>query len=214
MRSITSAVRALIEKDPVAYEALGRGMLNTNAFARFIHRDVETWCKKDVKLNTIVTALLRLRDEIAGTETLVPKFCMGSMTVKIGLVEMSLIKGNISHQVATWLAKQKRDANDFYLMIDGNREADFIFPERIFASLEKKMDLSGSLNGIIKGLAAITLSYSSDLTFVPNVGYALMRSLALKKINVVEVISSYSEVAFLIDTNDVDRAIESLKGFL
>lgn len=214
MKTTAAAVREIIQKDPIAYEALGRDMLNTHSYARSIHEQVEEWCMKEVQVNTIVTALRRMQPDTAGLATLVPDFFMEAISVRVGLAELAMVKGEVSHKVGKWLDRQQHRPNEFFLTTRGNQETNFIFPERLLDALKKKHTLNGVLNGIVQGLAVVTLSYPSELTFEPNVGYALMRALALKHINVVEVISTYSEVSFVISKGDVDEALDSLQPFL
>lgn len=214
MRTITAAVKQIIERDPIAYEALGRGLLNANAYARSIQSEIKAWCFKDVKINTIVTVLVRLAAKIRGMETLSPAFKMEAITVKVGLTETAYSKGMISKSVSRWLQNQKRMVNEFFLTIEGATETSFIFPERLLPVLKKQLRTKQALHGCVTKLAAITLSCSSTLTFVPNVGYTLMRALALRHINVVEVISSYSEVSFLVDEADLQPSLDALKAFL
>lgn len=214
MKTTASAVREIIQKDAVAYESLGRRMLNTHAYAREIQHAVEDWCMKEVQLNTIVTALRRMEPTIQGIATLVPDFHMEAISVRLGLAELALVRSDLAKVVGKWLDRQKQKPNEFFLTTRGNQETNFIFPQRLFIELTKKHDVKAVLNGVVKNLGVVTLSYPSELTFEPNIGYSLMRALALKQINVVEVVSTYSEISFLIAEEDVAEALDSLQPFL
>lgn len=214
MITISSVVQRIISEDAIAYEALDRGLLNINAYARNIHAEVEEKCKKEVKVNTIVTALSRLGKSSENRRSMTPTFSMNSLTVKLNLVELALKKGEKSTKVTNWLHNQPRKRDEFFLSIEGDKETDVIFSHSFLEGLKKEVDFTSDLNGEIHDLAAITLSYPSELTHIPNVGYTLMRALALKYINVVEVISSVSEITFLVDIEDVQISLEALKKFL
>ncbi len=217
MKTTAESVRRIIEQDPIAYEALGRDLLNAHAYARDIQEQVEEWCLKPVKINTIVTALSRLRAELSETSThttLVPEFTMDSVTVKLDVVEMAFQKGATAQSAAMWLKKQSKKLNDFFLTVDGNGESNFIFPQRFLEDIEKHIGQSSAINGCLKDLAVVTLSYTSHLTYEPNIGYALMRALALKHINVVEVVSTFSEVHFVLWSADISDAITAFSPFL
>lgn len=98
----------------------------------------------------------------------------------------------------------------FCAVSQGIRETTFIASneaglaiERIFASenLVAKIDL----------LSSITIHLPKETAETAGVYYQILKQLAWENINVVEVISTYTELTIIFDENDIDKAFSSLK---
>ncbi len=63
-KSIHSVVKEMFLRDPLAIEALQKGLLNTNAYSKSIRSKIEKKVQKKVKINTITVAINRLRPHL------------------------------------------------------------------------------------------------------------------------------------------------------
>ena len=64
---------------------------------------------------------------------------------------------------------------------------------------------------LITDLVSITVRFDDVYIWIPNVTYALVRQFALSRINIVEIISTYTELTFMVRQNDLERAFAILQ---
>jgi len=63
-------------------------------------------------------------------------------------------------------------------------------------------------------LAAVTIRLSPQTVHTPGVHYSILKQLALRDINVVEVVSTYTEFTIILEKNYVDVSFSILLKFL
>lgn len=220
MRLIAEGVRRQIIQDPIAYDALVAGILNCRAYAKQLVEPVSNWCAKPVKVDTIMTILLRLRrslqqdQQTAGKPALIPVFHVTSLTLKTGLAEIAFDLTKDIDQVTHWLEAYPKQKDAMVITIRGNHELAIIAPHQIILDLQKTFPRRKP-KGVALGLAAVTVTYpSADYLFTPGITYALIRQIALQRINLVEKCSTYSEETFFVAEEDAAATFECLKPFL
>lgn len=214
MRLITDAVRRELELDPIAYDALLAGLLNGRAYAKQITKNVSTWCHKPVKVTTITTILARLRQTLQIKPAIVPNFYISSLTLKTGLSEIAFDLTPKSQEITQWLEAYPKKKDDMVITIRGNHELAIIAPMMIIHELRQAFPRLKP-KGIAPGLAAVTVTYPSpEYLFMPGITFALIRQLALQRINMVEKCSTYSEETFFVAEEDAAATFECLKPFL
>lgn len=214
MRLIAEAVRRQILLDPIAYDALLAGFLNCSAYAKQILEPISAWCLKPVKLETIVTILTRLRHTLATKPSLVPDFFISSLTLKTGLTEIAFDLTDDSDRLTHWVEAYSKPKDALVITIRGNHELALIAPVVMVHELQKAFPKQKP-KGIAPGLAAVTVMYPSpEYLFTPGITFALIRQLALHRINMVEKCSTYSEETFFVAEEDAAATFECLKPFL
>lgn len=63
----------------------------------------------------------------------------------------------------------------------------------------------------IDGLSSLSIEFVSKYVGVPNIFYSFIRCLALRRINIVEMVSTYTELTFILDEKDLERAFRIIK---
>ncbi|MBP9762707.1 hypothetical protein KBD34_03765 [Patescibacteria group bacterium] len=220
MRLIAQAVRRQIELDPIAFDALLAGILNCRAYAKQILKPVSDACLKPVQLNTVLRSLLRLRKTLERDRfdhkrlPLIPKFFISSLTLKTGLSEIAYDLTPKVDQLTHWLENAPKEKDTLVITIRGNHELALIAPLPMIHELQKAFPRQKP-KGLVTGLAAVTVTYpSADYLFLPGITYALIRQLALHRINMLEKCSTYSEETFFVAEEDAAATFECLKPFL
>ncbi len=220
MRLIAEGVRKQVLQDPIAYDALVAGILNCRAYAKSIVKPVGDWCRKPVKIDTVMAVLLRLRRTLQQTQQetgrlpLIPDFSISSLTLKTSLAEIAFDLTKDIDQVTHWLEAYPKQKDAMVITIRGNHELAIIAPHQIVLDLQKTFPRRKP-KGVALGLAAVTVTYpSADYLFTPGITYALIRQIALQRINLVEKCSTYSEETFFVAEEDAAATFECLKPFL
>ncbi len=62
-------------------------------------------------------------------------------------------------------------------------------------------------------LVAITVQYAQRLANTPNLHFVLLSSLAAKRIQIIEIVSTFSETSFIVKREDMEEAIKALNTY-
>ena len=66
--------------------------------------------------------------------------------------------------------------------------------------------------GHYDNLSAITVRFiEKDYIEVPNMIYTLVSALAVKHINLIEIVSTFTEISFIVSQQDIKRVVDIFK---
>lgn len=206
MIKVPEVVRELLFSSEVALSALSAGYLNFSAYAASIQPEVERRARKPVRVATIVVALSRLAKTIHGQPPLVPEARIENLSVKTGLVELTFEKTKLNRDRLQRLYQDKDfAAADFLTVTFGVGELSIVVPENLQKAV-LRLYQNQKPKFFMTDLAGLTLRFDERYISVPNVIFAYLRPLALKRINIVEIVSTYTELTFIIHESDLKEA--------
>ena len=215
MISIASAVEKVVRGSPVLEEGLASGILNLSAVARTIRPQVEAFAHKGVAEGAVIMALSRLapRLTIRSTEARKVARYIRDLTVRSNITEYTF------HNSSTILACQRRllteahragdpfitftqGAHEMTVMVNGGLET---LVERAFTG-ERRL-------ARLPNLAAVGIHHTPKVVNIPGVYYTILKQLMWGGINIVELVSTYTELVLVLEKRDVDRAFTILKSY-
>jgi len=211
MINISNVVKDIVYSSEIALSALAEGYLNLSAYAKSIQEEVETKAKKPVRTGSIVVALSRLRKSLrASRQSLLPKVIVDDLSVKSGLIEVAFDRTKENLDKLQQLYRDKNfSSTDFFIVTQGVGEINIIALEqaekhilRIYKQQKPKI--------IIRNLVSLTVRFSEKYIETPNIIYALVRRFALKRMNIVEIVSTYTELTFVLRQDNLQEAFLTL----
>lgn len=212
MLKISDAVKQVLHHSDVALLALNKGWLNLSAYAESIQPKIEGLCKKPVKTGSIVVALSRYKTQIDTQEPILPDIILEELTIKSNLVAVTYDKTGKTLQNLVKLYQRKHfEPKDYLSITQGVSEVSIIIEEH---NLKKVLDIyvHRQPKDLMKNLVSLTLHVSPEYIHTPNTFYALARRFALSKINIVDVISTFTEMSFIIEEKQTQEAFETLNA--
>ena len=209
MITITAIVKELIEEDETAFEALRRRLLNCNAYARQIHKKVEAKRMETVKTETIASVLRRLEGELKDCPPLIPHIPINNISIKSPLSELTYSVNDFDFKVLEKITRKFKNAEDFISITQGNREITIICSPNIFEALKKAMPQEP--NFIFKNLGAVSAQFPVEFYPEPNLVYSMISQVAKKHIDIIELISTYTEIIFIVKEEELSQTFEQLR---
>jgi len=206
MIKIQPIVRDIVLAEPEASFALTHGFMNMSAFAERIRPEVERRTKKDVTQTSLVVALSRIRGELKKTAPLLPKVAITNITTKLPLSEV--VYENTSASIAKFesLHRQVRiPREDFFTATVSTTEITIICSSAVAAKITKHFGLKPKF--LMDRLAAVGISFDARYFSVPNVTYSLLSTVARARINIAELVSTYTELVFIIEEKDFSQTV-------
>lgn len=206
MSTLASYVREILDESEVALSALLDGVLNLSAFAKKIQPEVARRARRDVSVGTIVVALCRYEPDVRKRGTLCPKVKIETISTRTGLTEITFAKTQATKARLKALHERPEllDA-DVLTITSGVREISLIVPATLTGAV-RNVFRGDTPTLILEDLASLTLRFPSKYLHVPNTTYALLRPLALNRINLVEVVSTFTELTLVVASRDLERA--------
>jgi len=210
MIKISEVVVEIVHSSEIASTALRKGYLNLSAYAKSIKDQVEDKCKKPVKLGSIVVALSRLPVSLKGQPPLLPNVVIEDLTIKSPLVEITFDKTRENlHRLRELYRDIRLRSTDFLTVTHGVGEITIVAAED---AQQKILEIyeSQKPKAIINNLVGLTVRYGDRYIEEPNVIYTLLKGIAVKRINIVEIISTYTELTFILDRSNLQEVFLTL----
>jgi hypothetical protein len=206
MLKISDAVRSELLNSDNALESLSQGILNLSAYAKSIHRNIEKATMKPVKLGTIVAALARLSTDMQKLPLVCAPVSLQDIAVKSGLCEIAFEQSESNRENLRKLYGSKRfRATDFLTATYGVGELSIVANEKhkqlildIFAHQKPKL--------VAEKLSALTMRFSEHYMHTPGQTFWLVRKIAIERLNIIEIVSTFTELTFLLHEKDMNKA--------
>jgi hypothetical protein len=207
MIKVSDAVKEIIVESEEVVACLSQGVLNLSAYAKRILPAVERRTKKPVKHGTIVAALARYARELEVKSSIVPAITWRDIAVKSGLLEIAFDKTRANRERLQVLYQTPQfQAADFLTVTHGVGELSIIINE----SLEQPvMQIFGRQKPkfVLRGLCGLTVRFDEHYIHEPGLTLSLVRKIAIKRINIVELVSTFTELTFLLYEHDMSSAL-------
>ncbi len=214
MKSVSSAVKDLIETRPFLLEAMIRGILSFNSLAQELKSEIEQQVGKQVTQSSIVMALRRYAEEVKDLRSeLADHSIKYEIAMKTHIFDINLYKDDsileLLHHVYQMVSIQR---GDFLNISIGSNEISIAVSQKYRDELLELFSNAEIIHAQ-EDLVAVTVIFSGDFIHTPGVVYEAVRRLAWENINVYEIISTTSELTFVVGIEDSLKAFESLQTF-
>lgn len=210
MISVSDALNKIITSYPLIEEGLSRGIINYSAFAREVKPRIEKQLYKPVSEGAIIMALKRISEGLIKERSNQVDINLTDLTVRSNLTEFTFTNSGSLADKQRKLFNQMEDKKDVLCAVSqGIRETTFITSADASLAVEKIFSNETRIAKIVH-LSSITIHLPEETVEIPGIYYQILKMLAWEKINIVEVISTYTELTIVLDNKDVDRAFSVL----
>lgn len=212
MITIAEALETLIKESIYLEDAITKNLINYSALARELKPEVESITKKEVKESALIMALNRRAKTYTTQNPINNMFkTMPNMIVRSNLFELTIANSKTLVEKQRQILEQVNNHNDTFITITSG-----VFETTIIASSQIKSVIESSLKdeekiALIDDLASITLQLTEEIVITPGSYSSVLKTLAWKNINVIEVVSTYHELTLILKNKDADKAFSALK---
>ena len=208
MISVIDALKKIIKSKPMIEESLKLGILNLSKFAELIQPEVENMLYKKVQKGALITALSRLQKEDSSTFEI--NFQINDISMKAPISEI-VYHGDQkkSEKISNLYHHFQQQQNHFLNIISGNTEIG-IFVNSKYTNLVLDLFKKEKPIRIINNLVGVSLKFSEEFLEVPGVTYQVLKTITWEGINLVEIISTYTELTLILSQKDAQKAFSIL----
>jgi len=212
MVTISHFVKKIVKEQPFVEEALAKGIISIQNLSEQMQPKIEQELGKKIKLPAVVMALRRFGEEIQRHRKKLKKYeYAGEILIKTNLVDFAVVKS------PTLLTKLKNIHNlinfergDTLNVILGNNEVSIIINEKYTEKLIRFLSGEKILNKEF-GLVALTVIFTDDFLHTPGIIFNAVRKLAWDNINIFEIVSTMTELTFILSKRDSMKAYDVLQ---
>ena len=210
MVTIAHLVKKYIDSMPFLQEAMSREIISYGNLSDELQPSIEKEMGKKVKTSAVIMALRRYAESLKFTKKK-EKFDFSSeIIMKTGLIDIAVLK---SQKLFNLLDKLYRivdyEKGEILNIIQGTNEVAVITNNKY----EKKViDIlkDEKIINVEKNLVSISMSYSREFIHTPGIIFAVVRKLSWENINIYEIVSTFTELTFIIHKKDLTKAYNML----
>jgi len=221
MLTVAQATREIISQRPFIEDALTQGIINYNSLAKIISEEVVFKTgKSNIKETTISMALRRIGEQYktnitTKTVSKIKDFLGSDTSLRYDLFEITYPmtgKVDFAKVISKIFDGITVSPNDFLSVTKGRSEV------TIITNARNKSKVRSVFNNLVPknethNLAALTITIPEDSLEVPGLFYFFTKALTMEGINIVELISTFSEMQFVLEEDfiaDAARIIRNL----
>jgi hypothetical protein len=206
MIKIQPIVKDIILKELEAYIALTDGYMNMSSYAHRIRPQVEHSAKKKVTITSLVVSLSRLKKELKKQKPLIQDVVIKNITTKLPITEIVYENSNkFIEELGTLHREISLTREDFFVATISINEMDIIVSSNMASKVIKHFKTKPKI--INNNLAAVGISLDTETFNIPNTFFSLLSVTARARINIEELVSTPTELIFIIAEKDFSRTI-------
>lgn len=213
MRTISDSIRDILQRSPYLAEAVSDGIINYSALARKLKPQLEEEHLKTFNEGAIVMALKRIGKLTPSTRSQfhVSK-TVRNITVRSNLVEYAFQNSRTLLRVQEkLLAVAEKEEDVIVNFAPGIFETAIIVSAPLETRLSELTEDEHCIKKFHK-LSSISIRFHPDTAHIPGIYYPFFQALAWHGVNFIEIVSSFSELTFVFEDKEVDRAFAIIKG--
>ena len=212
-KSITNAVKEVINNDLSFQDSLQRGYCNISALARIVKPQIDTILGgKNISIQSIVTALKRSRRDYIVAEKPIAAILAGStISVKTDVANLSAKK---SKKTIEKVAKAMiQNVGDFISVSESIMSITLVFDDVLLEEV-KVMFGHDDILEIEDDLAAIIVHSPGEIIKTAGCAIAFYNQLARRHINIEDTVSCYTDTIMLVKMDQVGKAFNALTDLI
>ncbi|MBU2560456.1 ACT domain-containing protein [archaeon] len=203
--NISEATRKILAKYPYLEEYMERGIVNSRALARDIKDDIKRELGREVNVQSVVSAVRRhpLASGKRGKEKIFQILSGSEVSLQYDVGALTISTGKTGSKIGL------HELDEGLIVIRGIDTFTIVLEEKLIDKFSEKF--TGAVINSNKGLASVIVKSPKEIADTPGVIAHLANILALERLNVVEMMSSYNETWFIVSERDALKTVEVMR---
>ena len=212
MVTVSHLVKKAVSENSFLLEAMGKELISHGNLAEQLKPEIEKELGKKLKESAIVMALRRYEEELQGYDKKIRKFSFkGEIIMRTNIIDFNVVKSqSLLAKIKNLYSLVNFERGGILNVILGNNEISIITNEKYREKLSDFLKVEKILNKEVD-LVALTISFTGDGFFdTPGVIFTAVRKLAWEGVNIYEIVSTMTELTFILSNKDSMRAYNAL----
>lgn len=210
MIKISDALEQIFRENHFLELGLSHRLLNLSQVAEFLMPLVEARTQKEVTKTALLMNLSRFQRKRDQQEMVDRNRYLKNISVRSNLMTMSFYKVEGLDEKIHQLHKQVHEQGGYFIFTESMNEVTIIF-DADFKDLAGET-LQAQPIFFRENLASVSAHFTTEQLSHPGMIYLLVQKITLQNINIVEIVSTCSNLLFFIDRKNVKLAFETLES--
>ncbi len=213
MITVPEAAKTIIKRSRYLTEAMSKGFINNSSLARYMKPEIEEMLLKKVNESSIIMAINRLQKNLKPQSKYKNIFKTApDMITRSNLVEINIKNSkNLIEKYSSLLTLSQSQKESFLTITTGAFETTIIFSRDLYPDIKKLVSQEDVVDEF-HDLCSITVRLPKEAIITPGVFYFFLKSLAWESVNIIEIVSAYRELTFIVDRKDTNKAFSILQS--
>lgn len=212
MITVPQAVEKIINRSRYLTEALSKDLINTASLARYIKPEVEDLTFKGVTIGSIAVAIKRLQKSFSKGYRKITVFVEAPDMIARSNLTLLYVKN--SDSLLSKLSEVEKNSQEF------KKKALFTYGRAETAILTNKINLESiktllqreEVSRTFPNVSSITIHLPKDAVVSPGIFYFFIKSLAWEGVNILDILSTETELTLIFEPKDMNTAFAILRS--
>ena len=212
MVTISHLVKKAVSENSFLLEAMSKELISYGNLAEQLKPEFEQELGKKVKESAIIMALRRYAEELHDFDKKINVKLQGELVMRTNIIDFNVVKSDsLLNKIKNLYSLTNFEKGDTLNIILGNNEVSIVTNEKY------KEKLTNFLKGekILQkkfDLIALTVIFDNKSFFnTPGVVFTAIRKIAWEQINIFEIVSTMTEMTFILGKKDSMKAYNVLQ---
>lgn len=206
MITVPQAVEKIIKRSRYLSEALSKNLINTSSLARYIKPEVETLVYKGITSGSVTVAIKRLQKNLSKGYPQIKVFKEApDMIVRSNLTLIYAKNSNNILQRLSEIEKASQNLQKKALFTYGRVET-IILTNKMNLDRIKKILKDEEITEAFPNVSSITIHLPEKSVVNPGVFYFFIKSLAWEGVNILDILSTQTELTLIFQQKDINTA--------
>jgi aspartokinase len=214
MATISLVVQKIVNDKVFIQEPISKGIISYGSLAEQIKPEVEKELGKKVKTHAIVMALRRYAENLKKNYKQITFDYSSEIIMKTDMCDIGVLRSR------TLLSKLRKlydivnfETGDILNVIHGRYEVSIVTNDRYREKTLKLLKNEKIIN-VEKNLVLLTLTFPKEFLHTPGVIFNVVRNIAWDNINIYEIVSTNTELSFILSKNDAVKGYKALERII
>ena len=214
MVTISHVVQKLVNERVFLQEAMHHGLISHGALAKTLKPDIEAELGKEVKIHAVVMALRRYEEQLHEVHHPIEFDYQSEIILKTDMCDISVQRSpRLFDKLKKLYDLVSFENGDILNIIHGRSEVSIATNERYRQQTVEFLKEEKILN-VERNLVSLTLTFPQGYFRTPGVIFHIIRNLAWDNINIYEIISTDTELTFIISKRDAMKGYATLEKMM
>ena len=216
MVTVAHLVEKIVQRRPFLEEAVARGIVNYAALAEELKPEIDKELRMDAKPSAIMMAIRRLSEKLHGSFVgqAPVKFKESDMTIRSDLLEVTFVKSpNAVEIIRELYGLVDFRRGDFLTITQGVYEITAIASKKYKSEIMRVLKYESVIKEIDR-LSSLTIKIPISAVDTVGVFYVVTKALNWEDISIIEVVSTLTEMTFVLREKDISLAFNTVKELI
>ena len=216
MVTVSHLVKKYVSENSFLLEAMSKELISHGNLAEQLKPEIERELQKKVKESAIVMALRRYEEELHGFDKNIrrSKF-QGEIMMRTNIMDFNVVKsGKLLNKIKNIYSLVDFSKGDTLNIILGSNEVSIVANEKYREKLSDFLKGEKILNKEFDLVSLTIIFEGKGFLTTPGVVFTAIRKLAWEQINIYEIVSTMTELTFILSKKDSMKAYNVLQELL